>query len=406
MNSLNCEEAESLLQTKEKTVAVVTGSRAEYGLLRPVLRKLEASPLLLKLVVTGAHLSDQYGNTVAEIEADGFPICARIPILKYQDKADPIPDTVAYTLVSFAEWFRKERPDLVLVLGDRYEIFAVAQAAAMTGVPIAHISGGDVTLGAADEYYRHCITKMAALHFPSCQESAQRLIRMGEQPERVFQVGGLGDENIRNMPKLTAAELSADLGFDLTVPFGLVTFHPETGMDCADPLDQMKALLGALEDAHTETGLRYLITKSNADQGGASINAVWDEWTSTRRDWSVAVTSLGVKRYLSAMACAAAVIGNSSSGVVETPSFGVPTVNIGERQNGRPICSNVLCVPAERKQILDAIRTCLDPDFRHTASRAVSPYYGPDPSGSIVRVLEKWIGRPELREPKRFYDPI
>lgn len=406
MNSLNCEEAESLLQTKEKTVAVVTGSRAEYGLLRPVLRKLEASPLLLKLVVTGSHLSDQYGNTVAEIEADGFPICARIPILKYQDKADPIPDTVAYTLVSFAEWFRKERPDLVLVLGDRYEIFAVAQAAAMTGVPIAHISGGDVTLGAADEYYRHCITKMAALHFPSCQESAQRLIRMGEQPERVFQVGGLGDENIRNMPKLTAAELSADLGFDLTVPFGLVTFHPETGMDCADPLDQMKALLGALEDAHTETGLRYLITKSNADQGGASINAVWDEWTSTRRDWSVAVTSLGVKRYLSAMACAAAVIGNSSSGVVETPSFGVPTVNIGERQNGRPICSNVLCVPAERKQILDAIRTCLDPDFRHTASRAVSPYYGPDPSGSIVRVLEKWIGRPELREPKRFYDPI
>ncbi len=395
-----------MLQTKEKTVAVVTGSRAEYGLLRPVLRKLEASPLLLKLVVTGSHLSDQYGNTVAEIEADGFPICARIPILKYQDKADPIPDTVAYTLVSFAEWFRKERPDLVLVLGDRYEIFAVAQAAAMTGVPIAHISGGDVTLGAADEYYRHCITKMAALHFPSCQESAQRLIRMGEQPERVFQVGGLGDENIRNMPKLTAAELSADLGFDLTVPFGLVTFHPETGMDCADPLDQMKALLGALEDAHTETGLRYLITKSNADQGGASINAVWDEWTSTRRDWSVAVTSLGVKRYLSAMACAAAVIGNSSSGVVETPSFGVPTVNIGERQNGRPICSNVLCVPAERKQILDAIRTCLDPDFRHTASRAVSPYYGPDPSGSIVRVLEKWIGRPELREPKRFYDPI
>jgi GDP/UDP-N,N'-diacetylbacillosamine 2-epimerase (hydrolysing) len=292
------------------------------------------------------------------------------------------------------------------VLGDRYEIFAVAQAAAMTGVPIAHISGGDVTLGAADEYYRHCITKMAALHFPSCQESAQRLIRMGEQPERVFQVGGLGDENIRNMPKLTAAELSTDLGFDLTAPFALVTFHPETGMDCADPLDQMEALLGALEDAHSETGLRYLITKSNADQGGASINAVWDEWTSTRRDWSVAVTSLGVKRYLSAMACAAAVIGNSSSGVVETPSFGVPAVNIGERQNGRPICPNVLCVPAERNQILEAIRTCLDPDFRQTASRAASPYYGPDPSGSIVRVLETWIGRPELREPKRFYDPV
>ena len=391
-------------QNTEKTVAVVTGSRAEYGLLRPVLRKLAASPLCLKLVVTGAHLSESYGNTVSEIEADGLPICARIPILKFQDRKDPVPETVAYTLVTFAEWFRKESPDLVLVLGDRYEIFAVAQAAAMTGVPIAHISGGDVTLGAADEYYRHCITKMAALHFPSCQESAQRLVRMGEQPERVFQVGGLGDENIRSMPKLTAAELTADLGFDLTVPFGLVTFHPETGINCADPLDQMKALLGALEEAHTETGLRYLITKSNADQGGAAINAVWDEWTAAHGEWAVAVTSLGVKRYLSAMSCAAAVIGNSSSGVVETPSFGVPTVNIGDRQNGRPICSNVLCVPAERKQILEAVRTCMDPKFRKTAAGAVSPYYGPDPSGSIVRVLETWIARPELREPKRFYD--
>ena len=389
---------------RKRSVAVVTGSRAEYGLLRPVLQKLLSSSLELKLAVTGSHLSRDYGFTVTEIENDGIPIADKIDILKFQDSANPVAETVAYTLRAFADWFSKEKPDVVLLLGDRYEIFAVAQAAAMTGVPVAHISGGDVTLGAADEYYRHCITKMSSIHFPSCRDSADRLLRMGEQPDRVFLVGGLGDENIRNMPKMTAEELSADLGFDLTAPFALVTFHPETGAGHADPLLQMEELLSAMESAHRSDSLRYLITKSNADQGGAQINAVWDRWASANADYALSVTSLGVRRYLSAMSHAALVLGNSSSGVVETPTFGVPAVNIGDRQNGRLICDNVLCVPAEREQILTAIRTAMTDAFADKAKHTVSPYYGKDPSGSIVKILEEWASSPALREPKKFYD--
>ena len=221
---------------KQHTLAVITGTRAEYGLLRPVLQKLQASPRFdLRLLVTGAHLAAEYGSTVEEIEGDGMPIAARIPILKFGQGPLATAQTVAYTIQQFSTWFWEHKPKAVLVLGDRYEIFAAAQAAAMTGVPIAHISGGDVTLGAADDYYRHCITKMAHLHFPSCQEYAQRLVRMGEQPGRVWNVGGLGDENIRTMEKLTRSQLSESVGMDLSGPFGLVTFHPETAGD-ADPL--------------------------------------------------------------------------------------------------------------------------------------------------------------------------
>lgn len=389
-----------------RTIAVITGSRAEYGLLRPVIKKLLASSLQLKLVVTGSHLSTSYGNTVKEIEADGIPIAKKIDILKFQDQPNPVLSTVAYTIQVFGKWFAEENPDCALVLGDRYEIFAVSQAAAMCGIPIAHISGGDITLGASDEYYRHCITKMASLHFPSCKDSYDRLLRMGEQPERVFLVGGLGDENIRNLPKMNAEELSVNLSFDLTKPFGLVTFHPETGFGHADPLLQLRSLLDAMEEAHTKTELRYLITKSNADQGGNEINKVWDEWSGDKRDWVLTVTSLGVTRYLSAMSCAAVVIGNSSSGVVETPTFGVPTVNIGNRQKGRILCENVLSVPAKKHDILSAITTSLTPSFSLKAHQTVSPYYGEDPSGSMVKILETWVGDPRLKEPKAFFDCI
>ena len=391
-------------QRKNHSIAVITGSRAEYGLLRPVILKLADSSLDLKLVVTGSHLSAAYGNTVTEIETDGVSIAARIDILKFQDSPDPVISTVAYTILAFSDWFGTEKPDCVLVLGDRYEIFAAAQAAAMSGIPIAHISGGDITLGASDEYYRHCITKMSSLHFPSCRDSYDRLLRMGEPPDRVFLVGGLGDENIRSLPKMTAEELSDNLSYDLTSPFGLVTFHPETGFGHEDPMDQLRQLLDALETVHKETGLRYLITKSNADKGGAAINEAWDEWSENRKEWALTVTSLGVKRYLSAMSHAAVVIGNSSSGVVETPTFGVPTVNIGKRQEGRIICDNVLSVDAEENSIKEAVETALSPEFAQKARSVVSPYYGEDPSGDMVRILERWVGDPKLKDPKRFYD--
>ena len=193
-----------------KNITIITSTRAEYGLLRPVIQKVAAAQdLQLQLVVTGAHLCARFGNTVQEIEADGLPIAARLPIFEEENPNEPVALTIARTITVFDGYFAAHRPDAVLLLGDRFEIFAVATAAAARHIPIAHISGGDVTLGAADEYYRHCITKMAALHFPSCAESAARLVRMGEAPETVFCVGGLGDENIRTLSKMTRQELCA-----------------------------------------------------------------------------------------------------------------------------------------------------------------------------------------------------
>lgn len=390
-------------QTK-KQIAVVTGTRAEYGLLRPVLRKLLDSELLApQLLVTGAHLSAEYGHTVDEIEADGMPVAARIDILKYGHGPLALPDTVADAIRQFARWFAQYRPAAVLVLGDRYEIFAAAQAAAMTGVPIAHISGGDVTLGAADDYYRHCITKMAALHFPSCAEYARRVIRMGEAPQNVYNVGGLGDENIRMMAKMTLDELSTSIGFDLHSPYALVTYHPETAGG-ADPAAQSDALLAAMDAVSADTGVHWLITKANADAGGEIINRRLDAWTAARPGRAILFASLGVKRYLSAMQYAAFVAGNSSSGVVETPTFGVPAVDIGERQAGRLRCANVLHCPADAGAIAACMETALTPQFVRRAHHAVSPYNGGNTSGRIVAVLEKRLYEPDFGAPKGFYD--
>ncbi len=392
------------MAAKKIEIAVVTGTRAEYGLLRPVLEKLRSSEVLApRLLVTGAHLSAEYGHTVDEIEADGMPVAARIDILQYGHGPLALPDTVALAIREFARWFGENRPAAALVLGDRYEIFAAAQAAAMMGVPIAHISGGDVTLGAADDYYRHCITKMAALHFPSCTESARRVIRMGEDPKNVYNVGGLGDENIRRMPKLSLGALSESIGFDLSKPYALVTFHPETAGG-ADPAAQSDALLRAMEAVGADRGVHWLITKANADAGGEIINQKIDVWTAARPGEAIAFTSLGVKRYLSAMQYAAFVAGNSSSGVVETPTFGVPAVDVGDRQAGRLRCANVLHCPAEAGAIAACMETALTPAFVRRARHTVSPYNGGDTSGRITAVLEQRLQEPGFGAPKGFYD--
>ena len=379
-----------------RTICVVTATRAEYGLLRPVAQKLAADDgLWLQLVVTGAHLCPWLGETVREIEADGLPIAARLPI--FQENEEPVAQTIARTLEVFDGWFAAHRPDAVLLLGDRFEIFAVATAAAARHIPIAHISGGDVTLGAADEYYRHCITKMSALHFPSCADSAARLVRMGEEPGRVFCVGGLGDENIRTLPKMSREELCASTGFPLMQPFALVTYHPETSAEAPDPADQVEALCAAMEAV---PGVFWLITGSNADAGGQICTQKMQAFAAAHPDRAGFIQSLGLRRYLSAMQCAALVAGNSSSGVVETPTFGVPTVNIGQRQAGRLICSNVLCCAAETAAIEDALRKALSPAFAETAHTARSPYNGGDTSGKICDVLRRFDFAPV----KTFYD--
>lgn len=381
-----------------KNITIITSTRAEYGLLRPVIQKVAAAQdLQLQLVVTGAHLCARFGNTVQEIEAGGLPIAARLPIFEEENPNEPVALTIARTITVFDGYFAAHRPDAVLLLGDRFEIFAVATAAAARHIPIAHISGGDVTLGAADEYYRHCITKMAALHFPSCAESAARLVRMGEAPETVFCVGGLGDENIRTLPKMTRQELCASTGFDLMQPFAIVTYHPETSAAAGDPAAQADALCAAMEAV---PGVFWLITGSNADAGGAVCTAKMQAFAAAHPQRAGFINSLGLKRYLSAMQCAALVVGNSSSGVVETPTFGVPTVNIGNRQAGRIICQNVLCCAAAAPAIEAALRRALTPEFSAVAHTAQSPYNGGDTSGKICRVLAQF----DFAKPKTFYD--
>ena len=380
-----------------RSICVVTATRAEYGLLRPVVQKLAASAdLQLRLVVTGAHLCPRLGQTVTEIEKDGFAIDARLPIFT-DDAAEPVAQTIARTLTVFDKYFAQSAPDCLLVLGDRFEIFAVATAAAARHIPIAHISGGDVTLGAADEYYRHCISKMAAVHFASCADSAARLVRLGETPDRVFCVGGLGDENIRTLPKLSREALCASTGFALMQPFALVTYHPETSADAGSPAAQSQALCRAMEAV---PGIFWLMTGSNADAGGQVCSDTLRAFAAAHPDRAGFVQNLGLQRYLSAMQYASLVAGNSSSGVVETPTFRVPTVNIGKRQAGRLICANVLGCAPDADAIAETMRKALSPEFAAIAATAKSPYNGGDTSAKICAVLRNF----DFSAPKSFYD--
>ena len=380
-----------------RSICVVTATRAEYGLLRPVVQKLAASAdLQLRLVVTGAHLCPRLGLTVTEIEKDGFAIDARLPIFT-DDAAEPVAQTIARTLTVFDEYFAQSAPDCLLVLGDRFEIFAVATAAAARHIPIAHISGGDVTLGAADEYYRHCISKMAAVHFASCADSAARLVRLGEAPSRVFCVGGLGDENIRTLPKLSREALCESTGFALMQPFALVTYHPETSADAGSPAAQSQALCRAMEAV---PGIFWLMTGSNADAGGQVCSDTLRAFAAAHPDRAGFVQNLGLQRYLSAMQYASLVAGNSSSGVVEAPTFQVPTVNIGKRQAGRIICANVLGCAPDADAIAETMRRALSPEFAAIAATAKSPYNGGDTSAKICAVLRNF----DFSAPKSFYD--
>lgn len=383
-----------------KRLVFVTGSRAEYGLLYPVLKKAFADPSLsCSLLVTGSHLREEYGGTVAEIEKDGFPIAEKLDILRFGSTRDGITQSVGLGIRLFGAWFSAHPADACIVLGDRYEIFAAAAAAALQMTPVVHISGGDVTWGAQDDWFRHSVTKMAALHFPYSEPARARLLRMGEEPRRVFNVGSLGAENIRRMPLLSQQELSDRFGFDFTRPYCLVTYHPET-LSEQPPLQQLDQLLTALQ---AFPALGVCLTGANADAGGGSLNARLQGFVSGRPHTAL-FPSMGLQGYLSAMRGAAAVVGNSSSGVVETPEFGVPCVNIGLRQGGRPLCENILSCPCEARAISAALEQALSPSFAAAARQVQSPFYQPDTSGSILRLTKQTMESGLLREPKRFYD--
>lgn len=384
-----------------KKICVVTGSRAEYHLLSPLMKAIQEEPELeLILAVTGSHLSDKYGNTYRDIEQDGFHIDAKIPILSDTDDAAAINRAMSRALLGFSEFFGHINLDMVVLLGDRYELLPVAAAAMNYRIPIAHLHGGETTEGAIDECIRHAITKMSYLHFTSCEAYRRRVIQLGESPERVFNVGAIGLENIKNCNRMTLKELEDSLEFPLEPQFVVVTFHPVT-LEQNRAGEDFRQLLDALE---TFPDLRVVFTKSNADDGGLCINQMIDDFVGKHGERCTSVFSLGMVRYLTALQYASAVIGNSSSGIIETPSFHVPTVNIGDRQRGRIQAKNILNCEPETKALVQTIAKALSSEFREFVKDTKSPYGDGDVSHKILLQIKTFLQEGEIDLKKVFYN--
>lgn len=382
-------------------ICVISGTRADYGLLRNLIKRLDAdSEICLKLIVTGSHLSDSFGNTQNEIIADGISDYITIPIPLEDDSHEGMACSTGIGLIRFSEYFRKNKPDLLIVLGDRFEAFAAAAAAHLIGVPIAHISGGDVTEGVVDDAIRHCLTKMSNLHFPGCEQSRRRIIQMGEQPEFVFNVGEPGVENCLNMKLLSRNDLAESINFDGVLrDFALVTFHPVT-MERDTALHEVRELIAAMDSFPR---LSYVVTLANADAGGRAINDCWMEEAQKHKNWLV-VPSLGVKRYLSAMKYTKMVLGNSSSGIVEAPSMNVPTVNIGDRQKGRMMAKSVVCCMPKHEDIVHAMTMALSSSFMHGLVDVENPFGDGKTSKRIHEIVLDYLKLSSRSLEKHFYD--
>ncbi|WP_341880180.1 UDP-N-acetylglucosamine 2-epimerase [Synechococcus sp. UW140] len=368
-----------------RKVCIVTGTRADYGLLRWVIDGIQSSKQLqLQLVVTGMHLSPEFGLTVHQIEADGYPIDWRVEMLLSSDTAVGITKSMGLGLIGFADALAHLQPDLLLVLGDRYEIMVAVQAAMIARIPIAHLHGGELTEGAFDDAIRHSITKMAHLHFVAAEEYRQRLIQLGEQPERVFCVGGLGIDNIKRLDLLNRQQLEESLNLKLGECNLLVTFHPVT-LEKDTAAEQMAELLNALNqfpDVH------LIFTMPNADNDGRVLFQMIENYVHDRPN-SCAFTSLGQLRYLSCIQHVDGVVGNSSSGLAEVPSFRKPTINIGDRQRGRLKAESVIdCLP-KSASITASISIALSPYFQQQLQQPfVNPYGEGGASEAIVTKLE------------------
>jgi len=382
-----------------RKIMVVTGSRAEYGLFTPLLRELAADPeFQLQLVVTGMHLSPEFGLTYREIVRDGFPIADMVEMLVSSDSPAGIAKSVGLGVIGFADSIRRLKPDMLVVLGDRFETFAAAQAALFVNVPIVHIHGGERTEGAFDEAIRHSITKMAHLHFVSTEEYRKRVIQLGEHPDRVFCVGALGIDVIRSIPLMSREELEASLSFRLGTLNFLITYHPET-LSIEDAEENVHRLLQAL-DRFPEAHLVF--TKPNADTHGRAIARMIDEYVAKNGDRAAVFTSLGQVRYLSLLNLVDVVIGNSSSGIIEAPYFRKPTVNIGDRQKGRVMGPTVISCGNETAQIVRAIELALSENFKDRIRNAPMLYGDGNAAARIVKVLRETDLKGMLK--KTFYD--
>jgi UDP-hydrolysing UDP-N-acetyl-D-glucosamine 2-epimerase len=375
----------STVTSEIRTIGVFTGSRAEYGLLRPVLAAMDASPgLRAELIVGGAHLSARHGATLAEIEADGRTPAARIAAPMAGDDGLSAARDMAVTLGGAAEAYAALGLDAVMMLGDRTEVLAAAAAAVPLSLPILHLEGGHRTAGAVDDAIRHAVSKLAALHFTAAEPYRRRLLQMGEAPERVFTVGSTGVDNLMAFGRSTPEQASAVTGLDLPPGFVLVTFHPET-LGRLSPRDQIEAFLKGLEAVGDRT---MLITLPNADAGSGAIRHALEAFAAARPVRVRLVESLGARGYAAALTACALVIGNSSSGMIEAPAAEIPCVNVGDRQAGRLRTPGVIDCALEPRAVAGAITRGLSPDFQALARSRPAPFGDGHAGERIVSILK------------------
>ena len=383
-----------------RKICVITGTRAEYGLLSRLIKEIKCDKqLTLQLVVTGMHLSPEFGLTYREIEADGFPIAEKVEMLLSSDSSQGIAKSIGTGVLGFSDVFERLKPDLLVVLGDRFEIAAACMAALPFRIPIAHIHGGEITQGLIDEAIRHAVSKMAHLHFVSTQSYRRRVIQMGEEPKRVFCVGAPGVENIKTMKLLPKDKLEEILSCNLGTLNFLVTFHPVT-LEKHSAQSQFKTLLKALDQF---PNAKIFFTKPNADTDGRIIGRMIDDYVAMKPKQRLAFISLGEIKYLSLMKHASVVVGNSSSGIIEAPSLKIPTVNIGDRQKGRVMGETVLSCQPQQNEIVRALKRALSPAFRKKVARAKNVYDGGVVSKKIKAIIKK-IRLDETLLKKKFYD--
>lgn len=369
-----------------KKIAFFTSTRAEYGLLRPVMQQVKSSSKLeLITLVSGTHLSCKHGETWKEIVADGFVIDEKIPMPLQEDNASALTNAAASVLASMGVALERHKPDFLVLLGDRYEILSAALAAVLAKVPIIHIHGGETTEGALDESIRHAVTKLSHLHFPAAAEYGQRILQMGESAESVFVVGAPAMDNIAALEPMSIEQLQCDIGIKFEYPLLMVTYHPVT-LDQDGGVSAMKALLAVLSGYKGSV----VFTGVNADPGGENIRALISDFVRADPEKAVMVESLGAKRYLSMLHHVDCVVGNSSSGLLEAPAIGVPTVNIGNRQKGRLSAPSVINCDESELSIRTALETALGNAHRQLAKRKETPYGSPGAAKRMTEVIENY----------------
>lgn len=382
-----------------RKICVVTGSRAEYGLLSGLMRAIqEDKDLQLQVIATNMHLSPEFGLTYREIEKDGFRIDKKVQMLLSSDTPNATTKSVGLATIGFADAYEDLQPDLIVVLGDRFEILAAVSAALFFKIPVAHLHGGEITEGAYDDSIRHAITKMSHLHFTSTEAYRQRVIQLGEQPDRVFYVGAIGVENIKRVPLMSQAELEESIRFELGKKSLLVTYHPVT-LENHTAADQCRNLLEALDEFPE---YKVIFTLPNSDTDGRVIIQLINEYVSLHSERCMAIPSLGLQRYLSALKCVSAVVGNSSSGIIEVPSFGIPTLDIGNRQKGRIAAESVVHCGNDSRSIIAGMQQVLSDVFRKQVKHVLNPYEKRDTTKNIYKIISTYPLE-NLRQ-KKFYD--